>query len=253
MKENLHKNMMELQLKIERELDTIPEGSVGNIMKEMLELLQQCYHNNVTGQSERTWLQQRIYEIKKTEIDNGSNAMIVAHIVPQSSYNDEFSINLETYNEKFLPTLDGEQSYTRRINIDGIFYSDYYGKSYTQLYRNGVAEFVSKETLDEKKLFPHLIENGIISTISNYMRVMGEDTGGSLTVHISLLNVKGYRFPFSTRMLKNPIIDRDDIYLPEISLETSPNTNIQESIRPAMDVMWNAAGFLKAYPANVFY
>ncbi|MDQ0802754.1 hypothetical protein [Priestia megaterium] len=256
MRNHLQERLLELEQKIE---DTsIQENyKIMSLMKDFLELYK------ITLQTEdpkTSWINNRLYEIKRKEGNFNQKPLAVVHIVPSKSFTkSSLSLNLQEFNRKYIPMLNGEYGNSQRINYHGILYKETFSHSYTQLYRNGIVELVNTNFWNEDKLFyPFEFENGIITTVEEYLRVMDytlrTTSETSVDLHISLFNVEGSCFSLPRGLAKTHNVDQPEIQLPSITIEIAKEDimNIKDIIKPSIDLLWNAGGFVQSLPQNSF-
>jgi hypothetical protein len=222
--------------------------------KELLEITGQCIYK-LSENPTSTWIKKRLFEIPKVMMENDGKALVVVHIIPQNAFNTPFnSIDLEYVNQHFLPLLDGGFGNFRRINSQGILFKESDSNSYAQLFRDGRVEWVSTNLSNSKYLYPYRIEQGIHTAITEYIHLVANfQPDISFNVYIHLINVEGYYFSIPRTQNKNHIIDTPNIELPTITITPTDRSNFNHSLNASIDVMWNAAGYVKAIPQNALY
>jgi len=187
----------------------------------------------------------------ETPIKLNTSAKVVLHILPVSSFNPLFQIDLRSEeNLKIMRKLPPINSggWNHRYNLDGALnYEE--SNSYIQLFRNGAIESVdtlllSEELNGNKKLIPSIaFEKEIIQAASGYLSAE-HDFGlePPIFVLLSVLGAKDYRIAAGRGyhyLYKNPIIE-DVLVLPETVIESFED-NIAASLRGSFDVLWQAA------------
>jgi hypothetical protein len=145
-----------------------------------------------------------------------------------------------------------------RYNIDGFLtYSQYStGEivAYTQLFRNGAIETVNGTifVIDEKN--PRIPgEKFELEIIKNCEQNLGFQNQLGIEppiyVFISLLNVGGFTIgvdwnsPYQHLPKINLKFDRYSLHIPEVEIQSFDNLDLSQSLKPAFDSIWNAAGF----------
>lgn len=244
------KKLIELENKQEKGMG----GDGSNLELIFKQFLDWYKDSNLTNNEKTLWVKNRLNQIKKARQQEEQIPLLVVHILPKNAFEtNTTNINLEDYTVILLPMLDGHTGDSRRINYHGILYSETYSNSYTQLYRNGIVESVCDNVSENKRLYVHQIEIGIIRMVGDYLNAMQNVPDTSFDLHITILNVEGFYFSLPRMLTKNNVIDQKDLYLPCITIKMSSETNIEDAIKPAIDVLWNAGGFPKSLPINAFY
>ncbi len=195
----------------------------------------------------------------ETPVPFYSNAKIVLHLIPLSSFNPSTVYDLV----KIAPQLAlYEPMYTRgwnhRYNLDGLLaYSvgqNELSHSYTQLYRNGIMEIVEGLMLkpDKAKLIPSIAyEQEILREFPKYLSALKFlDVELPIVIFLSLVDVRGYLMAVDTFFHgERYAIDRDVLLLPEAIVE-SFEIEPQTIFKPAFDAIWNACGFASSLNYN---
>lgn len=252
----MQERLLELEQKIED--NSLQENyKIISIMKDFLELYKLTIQ---TEEPQTSWINNRLYEIKRKEGDFNEKPLAVVHIVPSKSFTkSSLSLNLQEFNRKFMPMLNGVYGDSQRINYQGILYKETSSHSYTQLYKNGIAELVNTNFWNEDKMFyPFEFENGIITTVQEYLRAMDHTlrttSETAVDLYITLLNVEGSYFSLPNTLAKRYPIDQLDIQLPSIKIEILREDiiDIKDIIKPSIDLLWNAGGFVQSLSQNSF-
>ena len=188
----------------------------------------------------------------KTPIELKHKPKIVLHIIPVFGF-DQTSIDLKSQNYILNLQPLGADRWNHKYNYDGLL--TFSGQrnalcdSYLQLFRNGVIETVDSNMLDDdlwgKKIPSVLYEETLINALRTYMKFecnLGFEP--PLLALISLLGIRGYTMAVDPRVSfgKKVYIDRDSLILPEILIKDY-SLDAAQLLRPAFDVVWQAAGF----------
>jgi len=199
----------------------------------------------------------------------GSKAVL--HLIPFDAFDlaTQFDADRLKEEEHNLRPLSYHSCYgpTGRYNLDG--YVTYVGPgpgepvlSYVQAFRNGIIEAVEASLLRPKpeggEILSIAFEGCLIQGLTNYVRMMqGLDVDTPVVVMVSLLGVEGYEISWASEseLPKDEMaeyrIDRPDIILPEVILETLEVENKADLLlRPVLDAVWNAAGYSKCKNYN---
>jgi hypothetical protein len=190
-------------------------------------------------------------------------ARIVLHVVPLAAFSslaqiDVQSIGVVSIDLQLIP-LGPALGWDGRFNLEG--YVRYigsrdegYASAYLQIFRNGGLEAVNTSLashsgaggdLQGANLKAEVLEK-LGYYLSSLMR-LGVDV--PLAVMISLLGVRGYRVGPRSSLEREVAgmhgvgrFDSDVILVPEVLLE-SFDTDITSLMKPAFDMIWNAAGW----------
>jgi hypothetical protein len=182
---------------------------------------------------------------------------VIVHLLALSSFTEPATMDLKT--AQALPTREFEPmgrpgSFGPEFNFDGYAVSattrePQLCESYVQLFRNGAIEAVWTSFTREKSLLIGPLERELHLGIPRYLKLLKKlGVEPPLFVGISLVGVKGLQIITDnwrrTGMFGKPI-DRDALLLPEILIEES-GSNVGESLRPAMDTIWQASGWARS-------
>jgi hypothetical protein len=202
----------------------------------------------------RKFREERIAKIlsNDTPVSLLPDPKFVLHVIPVISFNPAQLYNISEIPRKphkLRPIDTG--AWDDRYNIDGFLtYSTalngkYY--SYTQLFKNGIIEAVDAsmmEQLDNRLLIPSvLFERELIDSLDNYLLLLRE-LGVQLPAYafLSVLGVRGYTMATKGWLRQAPLIDRDNLLVPECIIEQY-NVDSKDILRPCFDSIWNACGF----------
>jgi len=208
----------------------------------------------------REFREQRLIEIggRRTPVPlRDAPARLVLHFLPVDAFANGHAVDLSPiYQEpsKMPPIM--ARSWTHRITLEGV--ATYCGLqggavSYVHLYRSGVLEVVTTETLINPRM-PD--DEGNVCRIPSVLfeRELLRDLHSKLTlqsalgvappiyVFLSLLGVRGYRMTTGDSSDLGEEIDRDALLLPETVVESFP-VDVSRTFRSVIDLVWNACGF----------
>jgi hypothetical protein len=180
---------------------------------------------------------------------------VVLHIIPLSAFTIGNSLDLTNVNNRMLNlTPMGTEGGFQRFNLDG--YLTFGGAikydetdTYFQLFRNGIAEYVSNiYEIDRKLIYFAEYERFIMMSV-NKMLTVYQSYGVTPPVYlfVSLIGVKNHVISNSRVGIPsfNPRhIDRDVVTIPEVVINDF-STDIDITLKPAFDAVWNSSGVNK--------
>lgn len=186
---------------------------------------------------------------------------LILHMVPFSALtlDSQVDLNLLTYpNDRISikpliskPAAGPAPSY----NFDGILAYrklqdlDNLPCSYVQVFRNGSIETVDTSILSysgaRKEIPGAAFNKKVRETIAGYLAILKHlDVEPPVALMVSLIGVKGFQIEFISA--EEPQfdykIDRADLIVPETIIDNL-DSNIAQAIKPALDTIWNAAGW----------
>jgi Putative DNA-binding domain len=182
---------------------------------------------------------------------------LILHIIPLAAVTSPLQVDLKRVyqlHRSFLPISSTGMS--PRFNFEG-FINERGGDQnygYTQVFRNGAIEATKASivrTHEGTKFIPSgAFEKSIFNILSGYLNGL-RDVGipPPLVVLLTLEAVKGVRYRVKQNIydIPEPIIEQDLIFLPECLInEYGPDSDYHREIKPAIDALWNAAGFPSA-------
>ncbi|MBN9349284.1 MAG: ATP-binding protein [Chitinophagaceae bacterium] len=199
----------------------------------------------------------------ETSVVLQTNAKIMLQLVPLSTFQNHQRFDLASVSDntvRLSPLGGGNREW--RYNIEGILsyvsappykVSD----SYIQIFFNGVIETVNSNILapyDGKYSIPVVegfnYEKQIVKAVKEYLNFQEQiKIEIPILVFITLIGVKGYRIQTSgrySRFDEDQKIDRDILQIPEIWIN-SYTSNIESTLKPGFDMIWNASGFERSY------
>ena len=189
---------------------------------------------------------------------------VVLHLIPFPLPETPTSVDLTSIEpaHEGLFLLGGTERAENRFNFDGRAVADFpeEGKTtaaYLQLFKTGTLESVyplfSEDHPEEenRKMIPGWsVETRLIKSIIPYLGLISFlELAFPVTSMISLTGVQGWGVLPNThnRVWSNfrHLIDRDILPLPPIVFKSLPESTdeVASALKPAFDVMWNAAGW----------
>jgi hypothetical protein len=177
---------------------------------------------------------------------------IVLHIIPLSVSDSGRVFNVASLDSilgyfHIIGEWGGSQ---HRNNFEG--YISYGPASYLQIFRNGSLEAVSTEDLglfDSEKFMiaSEAYERTLIERtprLLTLLKAIGVEP--PLIIMLSMVGVRGYELavkhsPGWPTSIDRPIIDRDNLVIPEVVVE-SFDVDSAKILKPIFDIVWNAAG-----------
>lgn len=182
-------------------------------------------------------------------------ARCVLHIVPQSGFESSANLDLDAIiqGRDFIWPINGGGSGSIRYNFDGLLsvvMNDGHAYSYVQLFHNGTVEAVNSSLLrklsDRATITSRTFEEGIRKIVSNSSGLLKRHgIEAPLYIMLSLLGVKGYVMA-PGRSGGDPYpIDRDDLIVPSVILESFED-EIDHVLLPAFNRVWNASGIARS-------
>lgn len=232
-------------------------NSVGRHLMDVSELRHAFLVTNGVIKQIKDWRLERVMKIAsfETPVRLQSCPILILHLIPFEAISGELLIDpKEYYQKKELLGGLSTSTWSHRYNLDGFLtYDKFEDKDiyrwYLQCFRNGSIELADTYLLDHGDLPFQFIETSIIKSLGNYLKALSEiGIKMPLVITMSFVNVKGLKATNSYWGVKQVPIDRDDILLPEIILESRPD-NIPSILKPIFDSMWNAVGL----PGSISY
>lgn len=182
----------------------------------------------------------------------------ILHLVPLSGIAERKSVDLrEVYAQSFESFIGKDWGGgNRTFNFDGLVVhpggapnDGYY--AYHHLFRTGAleaAQFGGSKQQDDRKspiVWSLDMSNFFYETAKKFIeRAKAWGFGGPALLGIAVLNVQGFalgiegfRHPFS-----QATADRPNLIPPEAWIENLDSVNIDDALRPSLDVLWQAFG-----------
>lgn len=182
---------------------------------------------------------------------------LILHIIPLASILSSQSIDLERAHElgTTFPPI-GNTGRSPRFNLDG-FINERGGDAnhgYTQIFRNGILE-ATKAAIRRERGGRHFIpgiglEEQVFKVLPQYLNGL-RDLGvpAPVIVLLTLEGVEGAAYAVASGLFAEPEppFEEDIVYLPECLVNEYGNADsYQRALRPAIDALWNAAGYSSA-------
>ncbi|MDD5734273.1 MAG: ATP-binding protein [Methanothrix soehngenii] len=227
-------------------------NNAGKYPLDIMEIRSAFLFSETLPEKMRRFRDSRIAKIiaDETPIRLNPNPKIVLHVMPLSSFDPLYQIDLRSpKNNDLINQLEPiySMSWNRRYNFDGALNFNR-SDSYVQLFRNGAIEAVDSRLLgenDSKTISGLALEDKIIHSIDNYLKNENE-LGIQLPIFImlSIIGIRDYRIYAGHGYFSSdkPPIDRDVLILPEVIIE-SFEADIAEALRNPFDALWQAAGW----------
>jgi len=180
---------------------------------------------------------------------------LILHVYPFSAIGTPVSVDLGTVlhnNQNLMRPLGRTNGFGGRYNLDGVLSAsptDQRGDviAYMQFYRDGRVEAVRSSELllnpARRDLIdgPAAISAALVRLVERTLKLYEiTKIEPPLAVFVTLARVKGCVMPI--QYSAGEAIDRDVVNAPEVILE-SLKDNVAECMRPALDAIWNAAGY----------
>lgn len=247
-------------------------GSAGSYPMDITELR--------TAMISANTLQQRLEEFRFAQLAKIADdpalergAKIVIHLQPLDSLREDFEVDLNKVlrDEEILSLLGADEEQIRvRRNFDGLLICNrqHPETGYSQVFRSGAIEKV--EIINQDAKGPDYIPSfsfgcQVIQGIARGFAILQIiETKSPVMLHLSLLGVKNHKIwaryyqplprdldSYNEVSERNPI-DREDLLLRGLLVEAIPATKdlfqaAAPIVRPALDTIWNAAGFGKSF------
>ena len=205
---------------------------------------------------------QRLMKIKSRNfpLHHFSDHPIVVHFAPLSFAQDGNLLPLRKIKSENNPFGDlHKYGHDKSFNFDGLmFYSkfpDNLLSSYTQIFRNGIIEFVDffqLESNEKKEIHGNALEVSIknfLETIIPFIQKYEKDF--PFFFSISLINVQGFHISASRERHDMNIhhnqdfniISDTDIIVPSVFIENQEE--LMEKLNTCFDIIWNSSGYDK--------
>jgi len=202
----------------------------------------------------RKFVSDRINQIVTglTPIELLPNAKIILHLIPLSAF-ENLKIDMSNQVKLREVPIMGPGGWSHRINLDGhlnypVARSSMQHNSYVQIHRSGILESVSAEILApyQGRYIPvedsFSFEKFIIEAFDRYIKFLAsQGVTPPIYAFLTLTGISGYQIAASWFRTGN-IIDRDQIQLPEIVINSS-DVRADLLLKPWFDLIWNAGGF----------
>ena len=182
-------------------------------------------------------------------------AKVILHLIPIPSFDSQDIISVPKQwpqLERFWPINATGMNF--KVNLDG--YICYTGalrdssRSYTQIYRTGTIEAVYNFShySNRKEIYISHIKAELTKKIHQYIAQLTElGVNYPIIAFISFVNIKDHQLNFDHHGAdQNQPSEHDIILLPEVIIDGTDD-NYTLIIKPALDIFYNAFGFLVAF------
>jgi hypothetical protein len=191
--------------------------------------------------------------------------LCVAHVIPLVSLTGRQSIDVVGLSRNPGSIFFSDWGHgTCTLNLDGIVAHSVINKAapdtygYNQIYRTGGAESVfcagSLFNPEDKRIPSTLVTSYLRMSIERNIKVITQSgISGPSVVGIAMLNVKDYTFAVGgpSFSFQRAVADRDSLVLPEVWVESLDGlTDIDEIVRPMMDILWQSFGVERCLEYN---
>ncbi len=174
------------------------------------------------------------------------------HLIPLSAFAAAPMMELRRFTENPAAMVPGTRTSTHRHNIDGfVVHQPEKAKAdwYTQVFRNGIVEYVDCVVIGEKEgiwsLAAKHIENLLIKYCRKLLPLMeAAEISPPIIALLTLTGFSGVKF-ITSGIFGNDsgsAIDRDPIFVPDALIE-SYSIPVEQALRGVFDAMWNASGW----------
>ena len=184
-----------------------------------------------------------------------SQGRLLLHIIPFSAFSFSQALDVkEIFKNQSLFRPIYAMGYSQRFNLDGllIFRGGEKCNGYTQIFRNGIIEATKANLLKESNgnfIIPSLgFDECIFEVLPDYLKGLKMlNVPPPFVIMISLQEIYGAFLGVRSSILDfdSPIkFTQSELLLPEIILDDYGSLqDYQKAMRPAFDVLWNAAGY----------
>ncbi|MBI4752751.1 MAG: ATP-binding protein [Acidobacteria bacterium] len=199
----------------------------------------------------------------ETPVCLSNKPQVVIHLISATAFDVGNTLNLSAVEEREgyvqLPFRGRYKNW--RLNFDGILVNGDSEPGYVQIYRKGIVEIVFCNVYQRSDLIPREYESSVEREVREYVNRLNQwEATFPIFILMSLHEVKGRIMDYSALSIvktqsggnflkpeepKNTPIDRDDLVIPEVIL-TEPDMDSAKVLKPAFDVVWNAAGWPKS-------
>jgi hypothetical protein len=214
------------------------------------------------GARARIFIEQRTSAIAsgKAILPLAEGPAAIAHFVPMMGLSGRHAVDMKELHAKTFPDFQGRHwgGASRAFNLDGLVVhpggrTQEGTRTYTQIFRNGSLEF-SRIVGAQRDLGNGTPKNILFSTDMTYFYRNSLGTfihackswgiQGPAVAGFSLLHIPGYQIGLGGIFndLSDPIFDRQNLILPEIWIEELSSVDVDEIVKPAMDILWQAFG-----------
>lgn len=206
------------------------------------------------------WYQKRLPEIdRKLRADMEAGPVQMLHLLPLAS---DVTIAPERARELqslLAPVERIDTRYEGHINVHGYVTEKTFKTStkvngYVQAFRTGQLESVRilKQDLNFNALYADTVDADLIRVLWSYGTALQQlNVPLPIVLLIRFRDVKGYFLRTRHQASPNTLIDVNEFNLPTVQIsdwsQTARLENAAQTLRPALDVFWNAGGFERSF------
>ncbi len=229
-------------------------NSAGKYPLDVAELRVAFTQSDTLAEKVKRFHQERLLKIssRQTPAALYDGAAFCMQVVPIGTFSEPQAVDFNSRDRLINLSAPGASGLNFRRNLDGFlnFTGEERGTSraYTQVFRNGVIEFVGVFTATDghTPFFAGRFEYYAVNCMKRALAFYnGCELQPPLIVFLSLLGAGNVQFVMPERMIfaDPPMpLEHTDLVLPELILEES-ETDLGRFLRPAFDMLWNAWGF----------
>jgi Schlafen, AlbA_2 len=191
-----------------------------------------------------------------TPVPTRETTFVVLHMVPFASIEGGFAADLawaENHASQLCPDSSQAHNWRPRFNIDGFVNALLSGKDealeYVQVLRSGAMEYVDAYALSAATTDGCFLETRTLRAIRTLTRALvNQQVPGPFAVLVTLHGVKGRALTDGSNSHPAPwadprTFDRDIVVLPDVVLREEDLENLNQSLKPVFDALWQAAGW----------
>ena len=186
---------------------------------------------------------------------SATRGLAVLHIVPLPTGAQPFDLaRAQGHTGDFAPFLHQGHP-PHRPNLDGML--TFTGRdaesvsAYSQVFRDGRLETVRAMEMDQGRISPRRIRDGLVGGLPRYVRgLIALGFGPPYVVMLTLVGVSGVSLAVDYDYPAYPS-DRDHLLIDPITIDAPELTgNWQQHLRPLLDAFWNAFGVSRCRDFN---
>jgi hypothetical protein len=239
-------------------------NSAGKYSMDTTELRRAFTASEAVFERMRDFRRSRVEQILRDETPTPmrKGGKCILHLIPIMSFRTRFTIELSDLSQTSFPPL-GAGGWNHRLNLDGLLWFDgsveaenqprkVFGRSYTQLFRNGSIEAVLGDVVQQKTdglLFhPLVCERHLVVGLKQYLQALHNcgitpDVWGFVTI----TGVRDAWAVADAGTLNEHQVDRDILWLPEFVV-TDMGSDPHRVLKDTFELVWNAAGLSRPRP-----
>lgn len=239
-------------------------NSTSKFLMSVSEIGQAFAQQRILGERLSEWRSERINNLLNLEspLPLSGTAILVVHLIPalallQPNFAVDWHVPQDQKNNFRLLSHDGIIGNVR-YNANGFlmypsFIPDKGAEGYTQLFRNGIFEYVDtsilnsgQRTSEGENVIPSvLLEQAIVLALENAWNLMPSlRIQPPVYMAVSLLNIKGSIMPHGGRWMMSPLRFTDHVVMtPDIQIDSIDEERPYEShLLPLINSIWQASG-----------